>query len=97
MPLYLILRRLQRESLIFLSIVGGFAGLVPTALLFYPWDRNGSGSSVWIGDVAHILDGVPTQAAWVSYYDGLYLAGALGVLGGACFWLCLKVRTDGEV
>lgn len=93
MPLYIFLRYLQRESLISLLIVGGFAGLAPTALLFYPWDRRGSGSSVWMGKVAHILDGAPTQAAWVSYYEGLYLAGVLGVLGGASFWLCLGSRT----
>lgn len=97
MPLYLLLRYLQRESLVSLAIVGVLAGLVPTALLFYPWDGRGSGSKVWIGNVAHILDGVPTQAAWISYYDGLYLAGALGLLGGACFWLCLKERTEDEV
>ena len=66
---------------------GFFLAAVPVALLTWPM-RPGSSSSV--GGVAHVVDGVPTLAGWMSYGVGCLSIGALGVAGALAFWLVYR-------
>jgi hypothetical protein len=90
LPLFLLLRWKRRVNAAW-SIAGGFlVGMVPGAILTWPW-RPGSGSSSSSNGVPTVVDGVPTLAGWIGYGETLTILGAFGALGGLVFWLTLKL------
>jgi hypothetical protein len=90
LPLFLLLRWKRRVNAAW-SIAGGFVvGMIPGAILTWPW-RPGSGSSSSADGVPTVVDGVPTLAGWIAYGETLTILGAFGALGGLVFWLTLKL------
>ena len=72
------------------ALVGGIMiGIIPGAIVLRPGGAPGTWASV--GDVATIINGVPTTAAWMQYLEFLSLLGTCGAIGAAVFWSTLRV------
>jgi hypothetical protein len=88
LPLFLALRQKGWVNA-FSSITGGFVvGAIGGILLTSGQFTHGYSSSV--NNVPHIIDGVPTAAGWLSYFQILAFLGGLGALAGLVFWCIFK-------
>jgi hypothetical protein len=88
LPLFLVLQQYGWVNACS-SIVGGLVvGSTGGVLLTAPRFNRGYSSSV--NNVQHIIDGVPTAAGWLSYFQTLAFLGGLGALAGLVFWCIFK-------
>lgn len=83
------------------AIAGGFLlAALPMALFAWPMRYSHLKGSAVINGVHTMIDGVPTVAGWLQYAVGIVMFGALGAIGGLCFWLVWRheaqQRTPGE-
>ncbi|HKY87317.1 MAG TPA: hypothetical protein VJL90_11200 [Pseudorhodoplanes sp.] len=90
LPLFFLFRE-RRWTSVFSSVAGGFVvGAIPIGFLAWPfWPGSGSSSSV--NNVPLIINGMPTAAGWLSYFQNLIFFASFGALAGFVFWLVLKL------
>lgn len=70
---------------------GGFLiGALPIGILALPMSPT-MRTNASVGGVQTMIDGVATAAGWVQYFELLSGLGACGAVGGATFWLILRL------
>ena len=89
LPIYAPLRWKRAANVLTGTIAGLAVGSVPVAVLLFPGGGRYKGSSHWSGGVAHMIDGVPTEAGWNDYYALVAQFGAFGATSGLLFALVL--------
>lgn len=86
-PVFLLLRKFQRDSWTSLAIAGSVLGALPAAVL---WPRNSEGYSAgqnWHGTyVDTYINGVPTSSAWLIYGEGILHFALHGLVGAIVFY-----------
>ncbi len=70
--------------------IGFFVGLVPMAVLTWPYRHSQYLSSAWSDGVQIINNGVPTTAGWLSYAGSAAYLGGLGAIGAVTFYYTFK-------
>jgi hypothetical protein len=91
LPAYALLRWRGWANTLTAALAGGTVGALPVGALLYPGGSRYKGASHWSGGVAQMIDGVPTQAGWVSYFSSVGIFAAFGVGAGLLFALVLAV------
>lgn len=73
------------------AIVCGFiVGAIPIAIYAWPLDLFGPKSSFSVKGVEMTIDGVPTMAGWLYYFEWVCLYGVLGSSGALMFKYVLQ-------
>lgn len=87
LPTFLLLKKLKAVR--WWSTVG--AGIVlaavPPSILSWPLRYSEMHTTSSINEVQTIIDGVPTMAGWLQYFQGISFMGACGAVGALAFWL----------
>lgn len=89
-PAFLLLRRRIRGRLVEAVLVGATIGALPLAL-FDSFSGTHTGYSAWTGGTQTVKDGVRTAAGWIGHLKLLLSLAGLGALGGAAFWVSLRM------
>ena len=89
LPLYALLRWRRAANVLTATATGLAVGALPVAALLFPGGGRYKGASHWSGGVAHMIDGVPTQAGWNDYYALVGQFGGFGAMSGLVFALTL--------
>ncbi|GAB2524880.1 hypothetical protein GCM10027188_29790 [Lysobacter humi (ex Lee et al. 2017)] len=86
-PIFLMLRRLNRLSWVWLGVAGVLLGGLPAAL---SWPRPLEGYSAghnWHGKyVETYVNGTPTLYAWLGYWEGVAYFSLHGLVGALVFY-----------
>lgn len=88
-PIFLILRRLNKVNAISMNCSGFLVGAIPMLILAFPIDNPGSGFSYggnWHGTyVQGMIDGVYTKYAWYIFIEKVIGFGMHGLIGAYIF------------
>ena len=91
LPAYAFLRWRGWANTLTATIAGGAVGALPVAALLFPGGGRYKGSSHWAGGVAQMIDGVPTEAGWLTYLSSVGFFSAFGVGAGLLFAIVLAL------
>jgi len=88
LPTYLFLRRLHLTNWWVSPIFGFIIGSVPSAIFTWPLTHSPVGYTAWDGKamVDYVVNGVPTKAGWIQYFQSVCGVGLLGMLSGLAAW-----------
>ncbi|WP_372012987.1 hypothetical protein [Pseudoxanthomonas sp. 10H] len=93
-PAFLLLRRRGRLGAVNLAMAGFACGLLPMALVSWPYWTAPPGLLVqedWHGHVAILVrDGAPTLAGVLRHLERMFIFGALGAACALVFWSCWR-------
>jgi hypothetical protein len=86
-PTFILLRKFNRDNWFSLGISGFLLSAVPVAFL-YPQKRDGfSSGGNWHGKfVETYIDGLPTNYAWLIYFENIFFYGLHGLIGALVFY-----------
>ena len=100
-PLFLILRRMGKATLPFVSASGFAAGAIPNAIFSWPlrssWKGFSSGGN-WHGKyVEFIIDGHYTIYGWFRYLESILMFGVHGLVAAMVFyWVWRKFHEPNQ-
>jgi hypothetical protein len=86
-PMFILLRKFNRDSWFSLGISGFLLSAVPVAF-FWPQQIEGySASSNWHGKFINTyIEGLPTNHAWFIYFENIFFYGLHGLIGALVFY-----------
>ena len=87
-PAYFILKKLNKVSLSRTLGLGFCLAAIPAGIYTWPLDFSGGSSSSSNG-VDMIIDGIPTMAGWLQYFQGVVFFGIFGVIAAGAFWIAV--------
>lgn len=90
LPLYLAIKSYFKFTYLISAVSGFLIGAIPLAIFSWPLRYAHPGSFSSYNGVKHMIDGVPTMAAWLSYIQGFLAFGLLGLAGALVFKYCLS-------
>jgi hypothetical protein len=88
-PLFVFMRSIGRVGIVYCALGGFIVGAAPFAVLTLISTFQLDNAST--GGVATVVNGVPTLAGWIEYFQNVGLIGLFGLAGGLTFWSTLRL------
>lgn len=88
LPVFIKIEGKGKFNVITSLIAGAAIGALPIGLITFPLSPFGGSSST--NGIPMVVDGIPTLAGWIGYFEFLLYPTAFGVAGGFAFWLTIR-------
>jgi hypothetical protein len=93
-PAYALLRWKKLVSWWSTLATGFVLATLPVSLITWPLRFPELKTTASFNGVSTIVEGVPTAAGWMQYFEGVLFFGACGALSGLAFWLVWRRGTQ---
>jgi hypothetical protein len=86
-PTFILLRKFNRDGWFSLGISGFLLSAVPAAFFWPQQNESYSASSNWHGKfIKTYIEGLPTNYAWLIYFENIFFYGLHGLIGALVFY-----------